>query len=74
MFPLCRTHDYQLFVILTKIKENRSITINDRLKIAEIKTRLDAKSYLEESETQQLIMQDIAGKLYFIYKLLGVEL
>ena len=62
---LDRSHDYDLYVILKKIKENQRITFADRIKIGEIKARLDTKSYLEENETQQAIMQDIAGKLYY---------
>lgn len=71
---LTREHDYQLFIILLKIKEGRRITFEDRIKIGEIKARLDSKNYLDENRTQQTIMQDIVGKLYYINRLLDMNL
>lgn len=40
---LNRNHEYDLYVILKKIKENQRITFADRIKIGEIKARLDSK-------------------------------
>lgn len=71
---LNRGHEYELYVIMKKIKENQRITFADRIKIGEIKSRLDSKSYLNEDETQQGIMEDIAGKLYYINRLLDMKL
>lgn len=71
---LNRSYDYELYIILKKIKANQRITFADRIKIGEIKARLDSKFYLDENETQQVIMQDIAGKLYYINRLLGMKL
>lgn len=71
---LNRGHEYDLYVIMKKIKENQRITFEDRIKIGEIKARLDSKSYLEVDATQQGIMEDIAGKLYYINRLLDMKL
>lgn len=71
---LNRNHEYELYVILKKIKENQRITFADRIKIGEIKARLDSKLYLDEDTTQQGIMEDIAGKLYYINRLLDMKL
>lgn len=71
---LTREHDYLLDYYLLKIKENKRITFADRIRIGEIKAILDSKSYLDETETQQIIMQDIAGKLYYINRLLNMKL
>ena len=62
-----------LYQILKKIKEKRAITPYEQIEILEIKEKLDAKSYLDANETQQSIMQDIAGKLYYINRLLDMK-
>lgn len=71
---LTREDDYQLYIILLKIKEDRRITFADRIKISEIKARFDCQNNLDENETQRIIMQDIACKLYYINRLLDMRL